>query len=128
MDRRQLALPAVVLGPVVALALVVGLGVSNPLNSGPGAFAVGVAQLLLGLLGAGVFALGVHGYRTGRVRPAVFAAATVLALAVVAGVGAYYEQYVGFLVPMWVWGLAVAVAIAVGYGATTRLVTPDPAT
>jgi hypothetical protein len=121
MERRHLALPALVVGPAVALALVVGLGVSNPLGNGPIAFAVGVAQLLVGLVGLGVFAVGVHGYRTGHVRPAVFAAVTVLALGAAAGIGAYYELYVGFLVPMWVWALAVAVALAVGYGATTRL-------
>jgi hypothetical protein len=125
MERRRLALPACVLGPVVALAPVVGLGVSNPLGNGPIAFAVGVAQLVLGFVGLAVFALGVHGYRTERVRPAVFAAATVLALAVVAGIGAFYELYVGFLVPMWVWAVTVAIAIAAGYGTTVRLAGRD---
>jgi hypothetical protein len=126
MERRHLALPAVVLGPVVALGLVVVLGVPVPADEGPIAFAVGTAQLLLALVGLGVFAVGIHGYRTGHVRPAVFTAATVLALGVVAGAGAYYELYVGFLVPMWVWGIAVVASLAVAYGVTTRLVTSAP--
>lgn len=126
MERKFLALPAVVLGPVVALSLLVL--VPFPGDGGPITFVVRAAQVILLVFGAGVFALGVRGYRSGDVRPAVGAAATVLALSVVAAAGAYYETSIGFLVPMWVWLVAGVTAIALSLTATYRLVPEQPVT
>jgi hypothetical protein len=124
MDREFLALPAIVLGPAVALWLLVL--VPFPGDGGPMTFVVSAAQVLLFVLGAGVFALGVRGYRSGNVRPAVAAAVTVVALSVVGAAGAYYETNVGFLVPTWVWLVAGVAAVALSLIATYRLVPERP--
>lgn len=126
MERRFLALPAIVLGPAVALWLLVLA--PFPGDGGPITFVVRGAQVVLLVLGAGVFTLGIRGYRSGDVRPAVAAAVTVVALSVVGAAGAYYETSLGFLVPMWVWLVAGVVAVALSLTATYRLVPERPVT
>lgn len=119
-DRR--ALLVVLLGVAVIFAplfLLPGAG-----DGGPIAVVVGLAQAIAAVVGLVVAATGLYSDRTGDLRPAVAAAATVVGLLVVGVIGAAVELSVGRLVPLWGWFLAALLVILGAFGVTLRVVPP----
>lgn len=115
-DRR--ALPVSVLGLLAAIAPIILFPV--PGDGGPITFGVRLVQAIAGVVGLGVAVTGVYSYRTGDLRPAIAATATIVGLAIVGAVGSYVETTGGPLAPVWVWLLATITVVSISFVATYR--------
>ncbi len=118
-DRR--AIPVIVLGLLVMFA---PLFVLPGADDGPMAVAVGFMQAIAAAVGLVVAATGLYSHRTGDLRPAVAAGATVIGLLGVGAAGAVIELTVGRLVPIWAWFVAAVLVILGVFWLTHRRVPP----
>lgn len=119
-DRR--ALLVVLLGVAVIFAPLFLLPGTS--DRGPIAVVVGLAQAIAAAMGLVVAAMGLYSHRTGDLRPAVAAAATVVGLLAVGVIGAAVELTMGRLIPLWGWFLGAVLVILAAFGVTLRVVPP----
>lgn len=117
--------PSPTYAPHFLIALGVSIGALPAVllrGAGALAFVVLVVQLVAGVVGLGVAALGVQCYRTENDRLATVAGLTVVGWLLLAGAARTHNERSLSLVPIWAWWLAVPLVVALARRATARIV------